>query len=519
MNKPPKRIRCAIYTRKSTEEGLEQEFNSLDAQRDSAEAFIKSQAHEGWICLPGKYDDGGFTGGNMDRPALTQLLADIEAGQVDCVIVYKVDRLSRSLLDFARMMEIFDRKGISFVSVTQQFNTTHSMGRLTLNILLSFAQFEREIISERTRDKIAATRRKGIWCGGRPILGYDADPVTNKLIINHDEAPRVRAIFRLYADHGTLLPVVRELQHRGWRNKQYTSRKGVNKGGAEFNRTNLWYLLTNPLYAGQVRHKDNCYPGEHEAIIDDVLWQRVQKQLERNAQSSGNEVKNRHGSILKGLIRCVPCNSTMTPSYSCKNGKVKYRYYTCVHAQKNGWDKCPSKSIPAGQMEQFVVERISSIGSDPELQNEVMQILNQHHAEHRDDLMAEERLLDRELKRWHTESKNLVGQIKTGETGSLVAKRLGEVQDRIALETPRLAQIRDELARLKDWAIPPEKVATLLARFDELWKVMTIVEKQKLLNLLIERIDYDGRAGQVTIHFHPSGLESLLTETLVENAA
>ena len=209
----------------------------------------------------------------------------------------------------------------------------------------------------------------------------------------------------------------------------------------------------------------------------------------------------------------------MTPSYSYKHRKVQYRYYTCTAAQKKGWDTCPSKSIPARQIERFVVERISSIGSDSELQNEVFQILNQHHAEHREELVAEERLLDRELKRWQTETKNLIGQIKASEVGSLVAKRLAEVQERIALETPRLAKLRGELARLADWSLPREKVTTLLQRFDELWKAMTIVEKQKLLNLLIERIDYDGQHGQVTIHFHPSGLESLLTETLSENAA
>src|SRR4051812_39590296 len=199
MRKPT--VRCAIYTRKSTEEGLEKEFNSLDAQRESGEAFIKSQIHEGWSCLPENYDDGGFTGGNMERPALRRLLADIEAGRIDCVVVYKVDRLSRSLLDFARMMEVFDKHRISFVSVTQQFNTTHSMGRLTLNILLSFAQFEREIISERTRDKIAATRRKGKWSGGLPVLGYDVDERGTRLLVNEDEAARVRAIFALYLEH------------------------------------------------------------------------------------------------------------------------------------------------------------------------------------------------------------------------------------------------------------------------------------------------------------------------------
>mgnify|MGYP005855248029 FL=1 len=226
--KPPAspKIRCAIYTRKSSEEGLELEFNSLDAQRESGEAFIASQQHEGWECLPDHYDDGGFSGGNMDRPALNRLLTDIAAGKVDCVVVYKVDRLSRSLLDFARIMETFDKHGISFVSVTQQFNTTHSMGRLTLNILLSFAQFEREIIGERIRDKIAAQRRKGKWAGGVPVLGYDVDRTnpSPRLVVNAEEAVRVRRIFSLYLELGSLLPVVEEIARLGWCNNLWKTK-------------------------------------------------------------------------------------------------------------------------------------------------------------------------------------------------------------------------------------------------------------------------------------------------------
>jgi len=217
-------VRCGIYTRKSSEEGLEQEFNSLDAQRESGEAYIQSQASEGWVCLPEPYDDGGFTGGNMDRPALQRLLRDMQAGKIDCVIVYKVDRLSRSLLDFAKMMETFDKHQVSFVSVTQQFHTATSMGRLMLNVLLSFAQFEREIISERTRDKIAAARRKGKWSGGHPILGYDVDPRGSKLTVNQVEAERVRDIFALYLQHRGLIPVVRELERQGWLTKHWVTR-------------------------------------------------------------------------------------------------------------------------------------------------------------------------------------------------------------------------------------------------------------------------------------------------------
>ena len=224
-------VRCAVYTRKSTEEGLEQEFNSLDAQRESAEAYIASQKGEGWQCLPGHYDDGGYTGGNMERPALKRLLADINDGKVDCIVVYKVDRLSRSLLDFVKIMETLEKHKVSFVSVTQQFNTTSSMGRLTLNILLSFAQFEREIISERTRDKVHAARRKGKWTGGRPVLGYDVDPKGGKLIVNADEAARVRAIFELYLEHQSLAATVKELDARGSRNKFWITKDGKQAGG------------------------------------------------------------------------------------------------------------------------------------------------------------------------------------------------------------------------------------------------------------------------------------------------
>ncbi len=247
-------IRCAIYSRKSSEEGLQREFNSLDAQREAAEAYIASQKAEGWVALPDRYDDGGYTGGNMERPALRRLLADIDAGKVDCIVVYKVDRLSRSLMDFARIMETFERHKVSFVSVTQHFNTTHSMGRLTLNILLSFAQFEREIIGERIRDKIAASRRKGQWTGGTPILGYDVDRSNGgpKLVVNPAEASRVRQIFELYLELGTLLAVVAELDRRGWRSKVWSTRGGKRRGGLPIDKCRLHALVTNVLYVGKV---------------------------------------------------------------------------------------------------------------------------------------------------------------------------------------------------------------------------------------------------------------------------
>src|SRR6516225_8156519 len=280
-NHPPTTIRCAIYTRKSTEVGLELDFNSLDAQREACLAYIQSQRHEGWKCLPARYDDGGFTGGNMDRPALQRLLADIEAGKIDCLVTYKIDRRSRSLLDFARIIGIFEKHHVSFVSITQQFNSATSMGRLVLNVLLSFAQFEREIISERTRDKMAATRRKGKWSGGLPVLGYDIDPQGYRLVLNEEEAVQVRAIFQLYLQHQALLPVLQELAQRGCTNKRWTTRAGRHCGGRAFDKTSLYRLLTNPVYAGKVRYKDEIHDGEHPPLIDTDIFQRVQALLLR----------------------------------------------------------------------------------------------------------------------------------------------------------------------------------------------------------------------------------------------
>jgi site-specific DNA recombinase len=278
-------IRCAIYTRKSTEEGLDSDFNSLDAQRESAEAYIKSQAGEGWIALPDHYDDGGYTGGNMERPALGFLLEDIHDGKIDCVVVYKVDRLSRSLIDFARIIDVLDKHDVSFVSVTQQFNTSNSMGRLTLNILLSFAQYEREIIAERTRDKMCAARRKGKWVGGIPMLGYDVDPKGGRLIINPEEADVVREIFRLYLERQSLIKLAQELNKRSWTTKSWVTRDGKKRYGKPFTKTNLHSLLTNVIYLGKVEHQGELYEGEHNAIIDEATWVRVQQVMQGNSRN------------------------------------------------------------------------------------------------------------------------------------------------------------------------------------------------------------------------------------------
>jgi site-specific DNA recombinase len=509
-------VRCAIYTRKSSEEGLQQEFNSLDAQRESAEAFIRSQQHEGWHLLPERYDDGGFTGGNMDRPALQRLLADIEAGRVDCVLVYKVDRLSRSLLDFARMMQTFERYKIAFVSITQDFNTSTSMGRLMLNVLLSFAQFEREIISERTRDKIAATRRKGKWAGGMPLLGYDVGPKGSKLAVNLEEAERVRAIFELYLEHGSLLPVVKELESRGWANKRWLTRKGQQRGGARLTRTNLHRLLTNVAYIGKVRHKDAVYPGEHWPIVDPAVFQKVQEGLHRNGRTGGAHVRNKHGALLKGLLRCTPCGCAMTPSFTVKGSK-HYRYYTCSGAQKRGWDTCPSKSVPAGQIEDLLVERIRCVGSDPALVREVLAQARVQGEARTAELEAERRGLERDAAAWATEIRKLTTQIRPGSDNGPSIARLADLQERIGKVEGRAQQVREQIRSVHRGLVDEEEAQTALSAFDPVWGSLTPAERTRVVALLVEQVDFDGAKGKVSIAFRASGIKTLADELAAEH--
>src|SRR5579864_2796487 len=280
-------LRCAIYTRKSTEEGLNQDFNTLEAQREAAEAYIRSQLHAGWIVLAERYDDGGYTGANLERPALRRLLADIAAGRIDCVMVYKVDRLSRSLLDFARLMEVFERRQVSLVSVTQPLNTTSSLGRLTMNILLSFAEFERQMIADRTRDKMAAARRKGKWVGGTPVLGYDIAVSGGRLVVNPEEARRVQEIFALYLQHRSLEAVLDEMEVRQWTTKRWRTRDGQEHPGRPFTKARLERLLRNVVYLGQVAHQGEVYAGEQEAIVAQPVWEQVQARLVKVQEESG----------------------------------------------------------------------------------------------------------------------------------------------------------------------------------------------------------------------------------------
>jgi site-specific DNA recombinase len=496
----PATIRCAIYTRKSTEVGLEQDFNSLDAQREACLAYIQSQRHEGWKCLPSRYDDGGFTGGNMDRPALKRLLADIEASRIDCVVSYKLDRLSRSLLDFARIIGIFEKHHVSFVSITQQFNSGTSMGRLVLNVLLSFAQFEREIISERTRDKIAATRRKGKWSGGLPVLGYDVDPQVLRLVVNPKEATRVRAIFDLYLKHQALLPVVRELERWGWRTKAWVTRKGRKMGGQPFVKTNLHKLLTNPTYAGKLRYKKELHKGEHPAIVDPVKWQKVQELLQRHRYRGALE-RNGSRALLKGLLHCRPCGCAMTPTYSCKGSK-RYRYYVCSNAQKRGWDSCPSQSVPAGPIDHIVVEQISKLAQDPERLQKLLAEAFKQRTTRLTDLETERRRLQRELK-------TLTESIKTGD-GQPTGRET--VRENIAHLERRLAENQDQALLLQQPALEVDQAAQVLACLEPVFGSLAQVQQTRFIRAAVQRADYDGGNGKLVLTLDPAGLVAVLEE-------
>ncbi|WP_187432279.1 recombinase family protein [Roseobacter fucihabitans] len=357
-----KKLRCAIYTRKSSEDGLEQEFNSLDAQREACAAYITSQKHEGWVLLPEHYDDGGLSGGSLDRPALQRLLQDIADGLVDQIIVYKIDRLTRSLADFSKIVDTLDAAEASFVSVTQSFNTATSMGRLTLNMLLSFAQFEREVTAERIRDKIAASKRRGLWMGGQVPLGYDADGRTLK--INDSEAKTVKALYDLYEQHGTVREVKAAADQRGLRSRVRSTADGAQKGGGAFDRGHIYHILTNPVYAGRIRHKEKVFDGQHDAIIEPDRWDRIQQLLQGGAAKGRARRTAKQQSLLCGKL-FDETGDRLTPSHSRTRAGVRLRYYVSHRLIKNsgetggdGW------RLPAGELEIKVTDLIRQRLSD-----------------------------------------------------------------------------------------------------------------------------------------------------------
>jgi len=371
-----RRLRCAIYTRKSSDEGLEQDFNSLDAQREACEAYILSQRHAGWVALPEMYDDGGISGATLERPSVQRLFNDVRDGRIDCVVVYKVDRLTRSLADFAKIVEIFDASSVSFVSVTQQFNTTSSMGRLTLNVLLSFAQFEREIAGERIRDKIAASKKKGMWMGGYPPLGYDVSE--RKLVITPHEAEAVRHIFRRYLELGAVSALKDDLAQKGIVSKLRVDKHAGTTGGKPFARGALYHMLKNRIYLGEIVHKDKAYPGEHSPIIDRPLWDAVAKRLEDNTHDRESAVGVQEPSLLTGIL-FDGYGCRLTPSHAVKAGK-RYRYYVSNNLITGPRAGAPhGRRVPASDIETLVGKSIKDfLSSGTAVLNDLSEIGSQN---------------------------------------------------------------------------------------------------------------------------------------------
>jgi DNA invertase Pin-like site-specific DNA recombinase len=353
LRSPVRKLRCAVYTRKSSEEGLDMDFNSLEAQRESCEAYIASQRAEGWLLGADRFDDGGFSGGTMERPALKRLLADVKAGEVDAIVVYKIDRLSRSMLDFLKLIELFEHHGVTFVSVTQSFNTKDAMGRMALNILITFAQFERELIGERIRDKVAASRKKGMWMGGWAPLGYEVRD--RKLIIHEADAERVRHIFRRFVQLKSATKLARELVAADERNRYgHLLDKGV-----------LYKLLNNRVYIGEAVHKGTSYPGEHQPIVDRTLWNQVRAILQESPRKRANITRARSPALLRGLL-FGPDGAAMSPTHTRKSGRL-YRYYTSQTAMKQRRSDYPVRQVPAGEVERLVLDQIRMLLQTPEV--------------------------------------------------------------------------------------------------------------------------------------------------------
>jgi site-specific DNA recombinase len=420
-------------------------------------------------------------------------------------------------MDFSRIVETFEKHNVSFVSVTQQFNTTHSMGRLTLNILLSFAQFEREIIGERIRDKLAAQARKGKWTGGAPVLGYDVDRTgpSPRLVVNAKEAARVRDMFRMYLQEASLLPVVKELARRGWINKRRVTKKGKKLGGRPFDKATLYKLLTNPIYTGKIRYKDELHAGEHETIIDQDLFDKVQQQLKLNGRTGGAEVRNKYGALLRGLLRCKSCGTAMTHTFCGKNKRNFYRYYRCTNAIKNGHDICAAGTLPAGEIERVVIDEIRGLANDEAL---LAQVLSDAHSAIDAELAVVRRERDdltRERKRHHKELQQLA---TSGETTSDVTARIADLHERLSTTDQRLPDLESRISDLEGQTVTQAEAHAVFADFDSLWGSLIPREQARLLKLLISTVEYDGEAGTVSVTFRPTSIRSLINREM-EDAA
>ena len=504
-----KAVRCAIYTRKSHEEGLDQEFNSLHAQREAGEAYIASQKHAGWVALPTDYSDGGYTGGTLERPALQKLLGDIQRERIDCVVVYKVDRLSRSLMDFAQMIALFEQHQVSFVSVTQHFDTSTSMGRLLLNVLLSFAQFEREIIGERIRDKKLATAKQGKYVGGQPFLGYDIDRERKRLIANPAEAEIVREIFESFIRTRSSLVVSRTLNAKGYRTKEYKAIKnGKVVGGRQWNKVSVYRVLTNRKYLGEIVHKGKSYPGEHQAILDRRLWDQAHRIMSENYHVRATRTRHKAPSMLKGVLRCRHCGMLMGAVYTSRHGK-KYRYYVCNNAERNGYDACPVPSVAAGQIEGAVKERLHVMLRSPEMIARTFREAQVQTGERRAELTGQKERLEARL----ADLKRNIGRLarSDGNAGAMAAE-LARLNEEYGQVQNQVDDTGHALEALHGGGPTEDDVRDALQKLEPLWEELFPAEKERIVKLLVQEVvvSKDGLLIRLRLH----GLNSLVGELI-----
>jgi len=482
-------IRCAVYTRKSTDENLDSDFNSLDAQRESAENYIKSQAHEGWSIIPTRYDDGAYSGATMDRPAVQKLLRDVDAGQVDVVIVYKLDRLSRNLLEFNQTLKFFEQHDVSFVSVTEQFNTNTPMGRFGMNMISSFSQMEREVIAERIRDKVAASKRRGKWMGGVPPLGYDVNRKEKKLIVNAKEAILVRLIFRRYLELKSATALLKELNDQGHRTKTWVTKKDIRREGIGFDKNKVYKILKNVTYQGLTKHKDKAYPGEHEAIIEQSLFDEVQKLLSENTVNRGNVTRSKTTAMLRGVLICGYCGRTMVPTYSLKKGR-KYRYYVCQTATKRSYNECKLKSVSADKLEAPIKDAIRKLISNPDTIKQTLEKAGYQMADEIQRLVTSEKQLAEELATVKANAKRLLAEElqSTRVIDSFIREELSRLESQTLNLEYELEQVRNRLAYYNDHPLDETAILAAFADLDALFDELFPAEQERLVQMIVEKI-------------------------------
>ena len=496
-------VRVAVYTRKSTEHGMDQAFTSIDAQREAILGYVASKRHQGWAPLPQTYDDAGHTGAHTRRPAFERLMRDVDAGLVDAIVVYKLDRLSRSLIDFIQVSNHLDENGVAFVSVTESFDTSNSVGRLIIQILAVFAQFERERIGERTRDKIVAARRKGLWTGGRPGLGYDVRD--KKLLVNKKEAERVREVFQLYLKIGSLIGVTMELNRRGLRSKGHTGKNGVRHPGREFTRSAVRKILTNPVYLGQVRCHGDLFDGEHEAIVDEDTWQAARALMKENANPRTWAWTER-SYLLSGLLKCGGCGAAMVHESNRSSGRI-YRYYTCGKIKQKGWGACRGSRVRAGLIEAFIVDKIRAIGTDEKVLAATLEAAREAFDARRPELTAELRRLGKKKDDLQREEAHLVEAIGEEKAAPrAVRRKLDEIERELEGSQAEAERVAAELQALEAHVLDEDDLRRAMLAFDDVFDQLAPEEKARIVQLLLEKVVYDAKEDEVSLTLRPNGI-------------